>query len=116
MMLNDAPGGGSENGMMTGHVAGHAANDGAFQASFGISHDGQSHDSCGENKRSGKLAHLQILEGGRHPKYTSAGKNCAARSRRVIHFMFQPFQDWAPCSVRLIASLDQLPQGVAQPF
>jgi hypothetical protein len=49
MVFDDAPGRGAQNGMMAGYMADHTAYGSALQASLGIPHQRQHHETRGNN-------------------------------------------------------------------
>ena len=61
-MLDDASGGGTQNGMMAGYVADHTAYSGALQTALGVSGDRQHHDTRGNNRRYNELADFEPLK------------------------------------------------------
>jgi len=58
MMFDDATGGRTQDGMMTGHMTHHTADGGAFQATLGTSH--RRHDSYagGNDKAGSDMSHI----------------------------------------------------------
>jgi hypothetical protein len=58
VMLNHTPGGGTQNGMMSGDMADDTANGRSFQASFGRSHGGQQRETDGNGETGSNLAHF----------------------------------------------------------
>jgi hypothetical protein len=58
VMLNHTPGGGPQNGVMSGDVADDTANGRPFQASFGIAHGGEQRKTDGNGETGSNLAHF----------------------------------------------------------
>jgi hypothetical protein len=79
VMLDDASGRRSHNGMMPGHMAHHTPDGGTLDATLGISHGGQSHDASGDDETSSEMAHGSFLVS--YSQYTAATQNCAAKSK-----------------------------------
>ena len=58
MMLDDATGRRTQDGMMTGHMTDDTANGGPFQATLGASHRRHDSHTGGKDKRGSDMAHI----------------------------------------------------------
>jgi hypothetical protein len=58
MMLDDATGRRTEDGMMTGHMTDYTPDGGAFQATLGSSHRRHDSHACGNGKTGSNVAHF----------------------------------------------------------
>jgi hypothetical protein len=63
MMLDDASGRCSHNGMMAGHMAHYTPDGGTLNATLGVSHGGQNPDASGDEETSNQMAHGSFLVG-----------------------------------------------------